>query len=77
MGGNESLASLYSEGTENGFNGGGVGGESGSYEVVKFDFAHISLPYIVCMWILLASAMKIGYHHLHMYKVRVNRRSVR
>ena len=49
---------------------GGGSMEAGSYRVAKLDFAHISTPYIVCMWILLASAMKVGYHHFHMYKVR-------
>ena len=77
MEGNETLASLFSEGTERGGGGGGseeLSGdgvsESGGYQVAKFDFAHISTPYVICMWILLASAMKVGYHHLHMSKVR-------
>ena len=76
MGVNEILASLFSEETDpgdGGRSGGGGGGGGGNdtegYQVAKFDFAHISTPYIICMWILLASAMKIGYHHLHMYKV--------
>lgn len=74
MGENTTLASLYSEGTElsGGSDGGGEGGNgsSGGYQVAKFDFGHIYSPYIICMWVLLASAMKIGYHHLHLYKVR-------
>ena len=81
MEGNETLASLFSEGTESSGGDGGSealsGGsgviESGGYRVAKFDFAHISTPYVICMWILLASAMKVGYHHLHMSKVRWGR----
>jgi len=82
MDGNGTFASL-SEETESGGDGGvgegdddgirvmsgGGSMEAGSYRVAKLDFAHISTPYIVCMWILLASAMKVGYHHFHMYKV--------
>ena len=57
-------------GRSGGGGGGGGNGSEGGYQVAKFDFAHISTPYVICMWILLASAMKVGYHHLHMYKVQ-------
>ena len=30
------------------------------YKVVSFNFRHVEVPYVICLWILLASIAKIG-----------------
>lgn len=30
------------------------------YRIISFDFQHVEVPYVICLWILLASVAKIG-----------------
>ena len=32
----------------------------GRYQLVSFDFHHVEIPYVICLWVLLASVAKIG-----------------
>ncbi|XP_041375066.1 sodium/hydrogen exchanger 3-like [Gigantopelta aegis] len=34
----------------------------GRYQLVSFDFHHVEIPYVICLWVLLASVAKIGFH---------------
>lgn len=34
--------------------------ESHRYKIVSFNFSHVEVPYVICLWILLASIAKIG-----------------
>ncbi|KAK7114435.1 sodium/hydrogen exchanger 3-like [Littorina saxatilis] len=36
--------------------------ETERYQLVVWDFQHVEIPYVICLWILLASVAKIGFH---------------
>ncbi|KAK7481699.1 hypothetical protein BaRGS_00027072, partial [Batillaria attramentaria] len=36
--------------------------ETERYQLVVWDFHHVEVPYVICLWILLASVAKIGFH---------------
>lgn len=38
----------------------GNGTHSERYPLVVFDFERVELPYIICLWVLIASLAKIG-----------------
>ncbi|KAL4691020.1 hypothetical protein H8959_013981 [Pygathrix nigripes] len=40
-------------------------GESGGFQVVTFEWAHVQEPYVIALWILVASVAKIGFHLSH------------
>lgn len=40
--------------------GGGAGGRR--YHVADFDFAYVATPFVVSLWVIFASAAKIGLH---------------
>ncbi|XP_065730199.1 sodium/hydrogen exchanger 3 isoform X2 [Phocoena phocoena] len=44
---------------------GGAPGESQGFQVVTFKWHHVQDPYIIALWILVASLAKIGFHLSH------------
>uniref|UniRef100_A0A2K6U7V1 Sodium/hydrogen exchanger n=1 Tax=Saimiri boliviensis boliviensis TaxID=39432 RepID=A0A2K6U7V1_SAIBB len=44
---------------------GGAHGESQGFQVVTFEWAHVQDPYVIALWILVASLAKIGFHLSH------------
>ncbi|XP_017375985.1 sodium/hydrogen exchanger 3 isoform X1 [Cebus imitator] len=44
---------------------GGAHGESEGFQVVTFEWAHVQDPYVIALWILVASLAKIGFHLSH------------
>ncbi|KAL8575951.1 hypothetical protein ACOMHN_027349 [Nucella lapillus] len=38
------------------------GNETQRYQLFTFDFHHVEVPYVICLWVLLASVAKIGFH---------------
>ena len=46
--------------TDDGQHGNDTDHHDERFKVVSLDFAHVSVPYIICMWIVFASLAKIG-----------------
>uniref|UniRef100_F7FWW9 Sodium/hydrogen exchanger n=1 Tax=Callithrix jacchus TaxID=9483 RepID=F7FWW9_CALJA len=44
---------------------GGAHGESQGFQVVTFEWAHVQDPYVIALWVLVASLAKIGFHLSH------------
>ncbi|XP_067651622.1 probable Na(+)/H(+) antiporter nhx-9 [Haliotis asinina] len=40
----------------------GTTNETERYPLVNWDFDHVEIPYVICLWILLASVAKMGFH---------------
>ena len=48
---------------EAGGHGDGGGGHGHGYQVFHEDFARVSVPFIIGVWIVVSSVAKIGKHH--------------
>lgn len=56
--GEEETTPLSQEYTDESHKMGGQNSER--YRILSFNFHHVEVPYVICLWILLASVAKIG-----------------